>query len=293
MRPSTDPGGMYVEESGTPGSPAIAFIHGAGQSGREWRGHMERLTGFHCLAPDLPGFGRSNRLAPAPREETADLVAELIATRVPGGRASVVGISSAGTVIHALLERHPDRVERAIIDGSPPYDAPRIGRGMMRLFMTALSPFIHTRPVLALFRDSHDPADLRVASRRAFRQAVGECFGTYATISAPCPTLLVAGERESRVRPTNAALAALMPHAEAWYAPGLDHCWQRAAPDLHIRMVEAWVSGQELPSELRREPEPSPEVVERLRRVVSRRSTTTVRPGPASGSTAGGQSTSR
>jgi hypothetical protein len=57
-----------------------------------------------------------------------------------------------------------------------------------------------------------------------------------------------------------------MPQAEAWFAPGHDHCWQRVAPDLHIRMVEAWVNGQELPSELRREPAPSPALVERLRR---------------------------
>jgi pimeloyl-ACP methyl ester carboxylesterase len=260
---------MYVHESGTPGSPAIIFIHGAGQSGREWRGHMERLAGFHCLAPDLPGYGRSNRLEPSSKERIADLVAELIETRVPAGRASVVGISSAGTVIHALLERHPDRVERAVIDGSPPYDAPRAGRALMGLFMTALSPFIHTRPVLALFRDTHDPVDLRVASRRAFRLALAECFTTFAATDAQCPTLLVAGEKESRVRPTDAALAAIMPRAEAWYAPGRDHCWQRVAPDLHIRMVEAWVSGQSLPFELRREPSPSPKTVEHLRRTVT------------------------
>jgi hypothetical protein len=60
-----------------------------------------------------------------------------------------------------------------------------------------------------------------------------------------------------------------MPHAEAWYAPGLGHCWQRKSPDVHIRMVEAWVTGQELPSMLRREPEASAEVVERLRREVA------------------------
>jgi hypothetical protein len=96
-------------------------------------------------------------------------------------------------------------------------------------------------------------------------RAFAECFGTYATLDAPCPTLLVAGERERWVRPTNAALAALMPQAEARYAPGLDHCWQRKDPDLHIRMVEAWVNGLELPKELRPEPAPSREAVGRMR----------------------------
>ncbi len=76
--PERGPGGMYVHESGTPGSPAIVFIHGMGQSGAIWREHRARLTAFHCLAPDLPGFGRSNRLPPASLRETADLVAALI-----------------------------------------------------------------------------------------------------------------------------------------------------------------------------------------------------------------------
>ena len=55
------PGGMHVEESGTPGSPAIVFIHGAGQSSREWQEHMRRLSELHCLAPDLPGGSMASR----------------------------------------------------------------------------------------------------------------------------------------------------------------------------------------------------------------------------------------
>ena len=265
MDPSRDPGSMYVEESGTPGSPAIVFIHGGGQSGREWRQHMARLSTFHCLAPDLPGHGRSNHLAPASPSVVADLVAELIETRVPARRASVVGISWGGALIHALLDRHPELVDRAVIDGSPPFLAPRGAGVLMALFLTVLSPFLHTRPVMALFRETHDPADLRATSRSAFRRSITDSFHATAATGAPCPVLLVAGEKEGYVRPADAALATLMPHAEAWYAPGLDHCWQRVVPDLHVRMVEAWCTGETLPSELRREPAPSPAAVERLR----------------------------
>ncbi len=170
------PGGLYVEESGTPGAPAIVFIHGGGQSGREWRGHMSKLGGFHCLAPDLPGHGRSNHLPSASPSEIADLVAELIETRVPTRRASVVGVSWGGAIIHALLDRHPDVVDRAIIDGSPPFLAPRGAGALMALFLTVLTPFLHTRPIMALFRETHDPADLRAASRRAFRRSIIDSF---------------------------------------------------------------------------------------------------------------------
>ncbi len=110
---------MYVHESGSPGSPAVVFLHGAGASGLMWRQHMARLGDrFHCLAPDLPGFGRSKRLAPLTVDETADLIAELIETRVPARRAHVVGLSWGGGVTHRLLGRHPELVDRAVIDSA-------------------------------------------------------------------------------------------------------------------------------------------------------------------------------
>ena len=169
-----------------------------------------------------------------------------------------MGISWGALLTQVLMQRHPDRVDRAVADGLPLL-WPRGSRPLILWFITLVAPFLHTRPLMALFRDVVDAADLRVASRLAYWKvyAVGLTNPT-AAAEAPCPTLLVAGEKEGFMRPGDAALAQLMPHAEAWYAPGLDHCWQRKAPDLHIRMVEAWFTGQELPSELRREPEASP-----------------------------------
>jgi hypothetical protein len=41
-----------------------------------------------------------------------------------------------------------------------------------------------------------------------------------------------------------------MPHAQARYVPGAGHAWLAVHPELHVRMVEAWSTGQELPAEL-------------------------------------------
>jgi hypothetical protein len=61
----------------------------------------------------------------------------------------------------------------------------------------------------------------------------------------------VTGEREATaVRASNAALAALMPNAVARFAPGRGHGWLAVEPELHCRMVAAWITGQELPVEL-------------------------------------------
>lgn len=270
-RQAMDPG-IHVEESGTPGSPAVVFLHGAGASGRMWHEHMARLQGsFHCLAPDLPGFGRSNHLPSASRTETADLVAELIETRVPGCRAHLVGLSWGGGVAHTLLERRADLVNRAVIDGAGLL--PWWGNMPFLAAITAVTPFLHTRPMIALFggfigMDDEGRADLRASSRRAFRRAFVDGFHVKPSpteMAAPCPTLLVAGEAERAVRPSNAAQASLMPHALAVYAPGGRHGWLGRQTDLHVRMVEAWLTGQDLPAALVPEP-PAPAAVERLLR---------------------------
>lgn len=270
-RRAMDPG-IHVEESGTPGSPAVVFLHGAGASGRMWHGHMAKLQGsFHCLAPDLPGFGRSNHLPSASRMETAGLVAELIETHVPEHRAHIVGLSWGGGVAHAMLESHADLVDRVVIDGA----------GLLTWWanvpflaaITAVTPLLHTRLMIALFggfigMDDEGRADLRASSRRAFRRAFVDGFHvkpSLAEMAAACPTLLVAGEAETAVRPSNAAQASLMPHALAVYAPGGRHGWLARQTDLHVRMVEAWLTGHELPGVLLPEP-PTPAAVKRLLR---------------------------
>jgi pimeloyl-ACP methyl ester carboxylesterase len=237
-----------------------------------WREHMTRLGDrFHCLAPDLPGFGHSNRMAPLTADETADLVAALIEARVPGRRAHVVGLSWGGGVAHRLLGRRPELVDRAVIDCAGVLTSR--GGSLILLAIAAVSPFLHTRPVVALFSriigmDELGRDDLRQASPRAFRRAFVEGFKggvSPVELSAPSPTLLTAGETETAIRPSNAAQATLMPQAEARFAPGVGHGWLARRTDLHVRMVEAWLTGRELPTELA--PERAwPEALERMRR---------------------------
>ena len=109
---------LHVEEAGTHGSEAIVFLHADGVSGRMWAGHVDDLAEYHCLAPDLPGFGRSNHLPWQSLSHTAGLIAGLIRDRIPSRRTHLVGESLGGAVAHALLARHSDVLETAIIDGA-------------------------------------------------------------------------------------------------------------------------------------------------------------------------------
>lgn len=249
---------VYVGESGSPAAPAVVFIHGGGPSGAMWRDHLDRLADrYHCLAPDFPGFGRSRRLAPISLTETADLVAAIITARVPARRAHVVGLSYGGSVVFALLDRHPEVLERVVIDGAsvlPERLAP-----LVLAAITLVSPIVNTRlaeAFLGLVGLRGLGAALRSATPAAFRRSWIEGYTapiSRSALDALCPTLLVAGERE-QARVSNAGIAALMPHATARFVPRLGHAWFVWRRELHLRMVEAWLAGTDLPAALKAEP---------------------------------------
>jgi pimeloyl-ACP methyl ester carboxylesterase len=254
------------------GAPAVVFLHGAGLSGGMWRDHMGRLSAFHCLAPDFPGCGMSNRLRWTSSADAADYIANLIATRIPAGHAHVVGISLGGAVAHTLLARHASLLDRVIIDGAG--ILPWWGNGPYLLFIAAIAPFLHTQAVIGALSRSvggipePDQAEFKRASRLAFLKSLADARGTRATrtgAGAACPTLLVAGERETAVRRSNAALAAVMPRAVARYVAGLGHGWLGTRMELHLDMVEAWLTTEESAAGLAGEA-PSPAAVSALLR---------------------------
>lgn len=252
---------LYVRESGEPGSPAIVFLQGVGASGGMWEEHMHGLADYHCLAPDLPGHGRSGRVPWASLVDTAEQVAGLIEDRVPSRRAHVVGLSLGGAVAHTILARHPKLLDRVAIDGCGALPAWWVG--LTKLGVAVVSPFVHRKPVIDLIARvvgiapagmDRFSTDMRSASPKAFRRAFAEANGVRISpeeVSASNPTLFVAGEREPTiVRASNAALAALMPHALARFVPGRGHGWLAVDPELHHRMVEWWIEGREPPPEL-------------------------------------------
>jgi len=51
---------LKVHAQGKPGQPALLFLHAFPFSGEMWKDQMNLFSErFHCMAPDLPGFGGS------------------------------------------------------------------------------------------------------------------------------------------------------------------------------------------------------------------------------------------
>jgi pimeloyl-ACP methyl ester carboxylesterase len=109
-----------VLEAGSPQSPALVLVHGLFTSHRAFEDIVEDLgERFHVIAPDLPGFGESEKPSPAGYaygiEAFAESVADLIAA-FGVGRASVLGHAMGGAVALTLAAEHPELVQRLVLE---------------------------------------------------------------------------------------------------------------------------------------------------------------------------------
>jgi 2-hydroxy-6-oxonona-2,4-dienedioate hydrolase len=108
----------------------VVLVHGLVVSSRYMVPTAERLAPHHrVFAPDLPGFGRSER--PPGVLNVAGLSDALSAWMGATGLkcAALVGNSFGCQIIAELAVRHPDRVERAVLQG-PTMDP--LGRSVPR-----------------------------------------------------------------------------------------------------------------------------------------------------------------
>lgn len=108
---------LYVNEIGNLSAPSILFIHGIGVAGWMWKQQIATFPDYHCLNVDLPGHGKSNHVPWVSLADTADQIASIIRERATNGKAHIVGLSLGGHVGLAVLERHPEVVDHAVISG--------------------------------------------------------------------------------------------------------------------------------------------------------------------------------
>jgi pimeloyl-ACP methyl ester carboxylesterase len=113
-------------ESGPSEGPLLIFVHGWPSLGLMWRHQLEHFAsrGFHCVAPDMRGYGESSvpaeRDAYSMREIAADLM-ELL--QVLGAeRALWIGHDLGSTVVWSIASHHPAAC-RGVVSLGVPYFA--------------------------------------------------------------------------------------------------------------------------------------------------------------------------
>jgi pimeloyl-ACP methyl ester carboxylesterase len=99
------------------GPPAL-LLHGNPDSGIMWQGVASRLgTRFRCIAPDLPGFGRSG--VPVGFTPSLDGMAQFVEAFLTAANVArpldVIAHDFGGPFAFAWAVKHPDAVRRMVV----------------------------------------------------------------------------------------------------------------------------------------------------------------------------------
>jgi pimeloyl-ACP methyl ester carboxylesterase len=116
-----DIGGVHAvwrSAPGRDGAAPVLYVHGVPTDGEDWLPFLERTGG---LAPDLPGFGRSDKspLFQADIEGYADWLDAFLAAQ--GAERCRLVIHDWGSVGLALAQRAPERIERLVVINAVPF----------------------------------------------------------------------------------------------------------------------------------------------------------------------------
>ena len=127
-----------IVEAGAEGLPALLLVHGFLSSHREFDDIIEPLAErFHVIAPDLPGFGESEKPNPSRYAYGIEAFTEAIADLIAAfgvGRASIIGHGLGGAVALTLSTTHAELVQRLVLVGPLCYPAPPSFRQRLPLY---------------------------------------------------------------------------------------------------------------------------------------------------------------
>ncbi|HUW63664.1 MAG TPA: alpha/beta hydrolase [Spirochaetia bacterium] len=249
---------LFVRDSGPPGASTVVLLHGGGPSGWMWDRCTALMDDFRCLVPDLPEHGRSRKIKPFTIVDSARRVKELIQSRVPGGRAHLVGHSLGAQVLVALLAMAPEVVDRAVVSSALVRPLPLAG--LLSGISRAVLPLTRNRPFQKLqARAFHIPeSDFEIYYddvRKFSSGALGRVLAENSSFRLPpelqntaVPTLVLAGEKELGVmRRSVRDLAATLPNARGCLIRGAGHAFVFEHPGPFTGILRAWFNGQPLP----------------------------------------------
>lgn len=122
---TTDANGIKTNylEAGSPDAPPVVLIHGSGPgvtSYANWRLVLPELgKDFHVLAPDMVGFGyteRPNDVEYGVQTWADQVVGFMDSLDIP--QAAMVGNSFGGAIALRVATQHPERVGKLVLMGS-------------------------------------------------------------------------------------------------------------------------------------------------------------------------------
>lgn len=159
---------VHYQEFGDSSDPTLVLIHGFTASTYVWRSVAPALAeqGFHVIAPDLPGFGFSEK--PSWFDYSIGAHARIVQrmmNRLGIGKATIVGSSYGGAVAMWVTLDNPERVAKLVLAGAVCNNEPK-KNPILRLAALpgvgeAMTPFLLDSKAFIRFRvqNTFDPSN--------------------------------------------------------------------------------------------------------------------------------------
>lgn len=159
---------IHLNESGPPDAPTILFLHGSGPGATgasNWEAVLADLgTDYHCLAPDVVGFGDSTHPDPPPQglgpftQFRIDTLLGLL-DKLGVEKVNLVGNSMGGIWSIGIVGQAPERVDKLVLMGAGGAPPEFLGASLPKLVNFYDDPTAES--MTALLQDFlHDPARL-------------------------------------------------------------------------------------------------------------------------------------
>ena len=234
-----------LHSTATAARPSVLLVHGQVISSLYMVPTAERLAPFFpVVAPDLPGFGNSQR--PPRALNVPELADSLVACMdVLGlGRAVLVGNSLGCQILIDLAVRYPGRAEGVVLAG-PTIDPE--ARTAPQQIARWLHDSMYERPSLALahLRDYYKAGVAR--GLRTFRYALADRIEEKLP-RVHVPALVVRGEHDPIVPQRWAEeVTRLLPQGRLVVIPGGSHCVNYTTPRRFARVLRAFLNSESEP----------------------------------------------
>jgi len=138
---------LYLYDTGGEAKTPVLLLHGLGDEADTWRRVLPLLSSGHrVIAPDLPGFGRSEK---EKRKYTVPFFVGVMTELLDFlsiSRAVLAGHSMGAVIAQAFALQHPQRVERLVlISGSLVSKENRISRELLFFLTPGLGEWLYNR----------------------------------------------------------------------------------------------------------------------------------------------------